>query len=103
MLPGGESTAEMAAGMFLSPHTVRDSLTRNAICWQRTLTEAAIRSGRLDLARALRDERLSLRDTSVYGLLARSRVSALSGDDIGAAQTRERATANRNRFSAAAG
>lgn len=81
---------------FGGSHAQRDLL-------QRTLTEAAIRSGRLDLARALVNERLSLRDTSVYGLLARARVRALAGDDLGAADARDRAAAHRDRFAAAAG
>jgi tetratricopeptide (TPR) repeat protein len=80
---------------FGGSHAQRDIL-------QRTLTEAAIRSDQLDLARALLDERLSLRDTSVYGSLARARVLARRGDDFGAIAEREKATANRARFAAAA-
>jgi tetratricopeptide (TPR) repeat protein len=79
---------------FGGSHAQRDLL-------QRTLTEAAIRSGQLDLARALVDERLSLRDTSVYGLLARARVRARSGDELGASRARERAVALRTQFAAA--
>jgi hypothetical protein len=45
---------------FGGSHAQRDLL-------QRTLTDSAIRSGRLELARALVGERLSQRDTSVYG------------------------------------
>jgi hypothetical protein len=69
---------------------------------QRTLTESAIRSGRLDLARALLDERISLRDTSVYGLLGRARVLSARGDTDAAHAAEEAARANRARFGAAA-
>jgi hypothetical protein len=68
---------------------------------QRTLTEAAIRSGRLDLARALLDERISVRETSVYGLLGRARVLAERADESGAERARAGAEANRARFAAA--
>ncbi len=46
---------------FGGSHAQRDLL-------QRTLTDSAIRSGQLELARALLNERLSQRDTSIYGL-----------------------------------
>jgi tetratricopeptide (TPR) repeat protein len=80
---------------FGGSHAQRDVL-------ERTLTESAIRSGRLDLARALLDERLSQRDTSVYGLLGRARVLAQQGADVQARQAEERAMASRGRFDAAA-
>jgi tetratricopeptide (TPR) repeat protein len=80
---------------FGGSHAQRDLL-------QRTLTESAIRSGRLDLARALIDERLSLRDTSVYGLLARARVLARQGAAGAARQAEGAAASNRARFAAAA-
>ena len=80
---------------FGGSHAQRDLL-------QRTLTESAIRSGRFDLARALLDERLSQRDTSVYGLLGRARVLAAQGADAEARQAEERAIAHRGRFNAAA-
>jgi hypothetical protein len=79
---------------FGGSHAQRDLL-------QRTITEASIRSGQLDLARALVDERLSLRDASVYGLLARARVRARSGDELGATRAREDADALRTQFAAA--
>jgi tetratricopeptide (TPR) repeat protein len=79
---------------FGGSHAQRDLL-------QRTITEAAIRSGRLDLARALLDERLSVRDTSVYGLVGRARLLAQRGDEPGASRARARAAANRTRFAAA--
>jgi tetratricopeptide (TPR) repeat protein len=79
---------------FGGSHAQRDLL-------HRTLTEAAIRSGRHDLARSLVDERLSLRDTSVYGWLARAHLLARMGDDPGAARARELAAAHRARFAAA--
>jgi hypothetical protein len=79
---------------FGGSHAQRDLL-------QRTLTEAAIRSGQRDLARALLGERLSLRDTSVYGLLARARLLWTSGDERGATRARETAADLRARFAAA--
>lgn len=79
---------------FGGSHAQRDLL-------QRTLTEAAIRSGRLDLARALLDERLSVRESSVYGLLGRARVLADRDDESGATRARDGAEANRTRFAAA--
>jgi hypothetical protein len=79
---------------FGGSHAQRDLL-------QRTITEAAIRSGRLDLARALLDERLSVRETSVYGLVGRARSLAQRGDEPGANRARQAADANRTRFAAA--
>jgi len=80
---------------FGGSHAQRDVL-------QRTLTEAAIRAGQLDLARALVDERLSVRDTSVYGLLARSRVLARRGEDRAAEVAKAAAAEHRARFAASA-
>jgi hypothetical protein len=80
---------------FGGSHAQRDLL-------QRTLTESAIRSGRLDVARSLVDERLSQRDTSVYGWLRRARILAAQRDEPQADLARQAATANRTRFSAAA-
>jgi tetratricopeptide (TPR) repeat protein len=80
---------------FGGSHAQRDVL-------ERTLTESAIRSGRLDLARALLDERLSQRDTSVYGLLGRARVLTQQGADVQAREAEEQAVASRGRFDAAA-
>lgn len=80
---------------FGGSHAQRDLLVR-------TLTESAIRSGKLDLARALLDERLSLRDTSLYGLLGRARVLGARGDEDGARAAEAAAEANRVRFAAAA-
>ena len=79
---------------FGGSHAQRDLL-------QRTLTESAIRSGRLDLARALLDERLSVREASVYGLLGRARVLAERDGESGARRARDGAEANRTRFAAA--
>jgi tetratricopeptide (TPR) repeat protein len=80
---------------FGGSHAQRDLL-------QRTLTESATRSGRFDLARSLVDERLSQRDTSVYGWLRRARILAAQRDEAQAHIAREAATANQTRFSAAA-
>jgi tetratricopeptide (TPR) repeat protein len=80
---------------FGGSHAQRDVL-------QQTLTDAAIRSGQLDLARALVDERLSQRDTSVYGWLRRARILAEQGDETQADAAREAAETGRARFDAAA-
>ena len=80
---------------FGGSHAQRDLL-------QRTLTESAIRSGRLDLARSLVDERLSQRDTSVFGGFRRARILAAEGDNAQADAARNTATVNQARFSAAA-
>jgi len=79
---------------FGGSHAQRDLL-------QRTLTDAALAAGELDLARALIDERLSLRDTSVYGLLRRARLLAMQGDEQGAKDVEARAGAYSTRFNTA--
>ncbi len=58
---------------------------------QRTLLEAAIRGGRANLARALIDERLGVRDASTYAWTRRARLLADRGDPTGARAARERA------------
>ena len=82
------------AQRFGGSHAQRDLI-------QRTVTDSAIRSGRLDLARALIDERLSERENSVYGLVQRARVRSAIGDAEGARAAAEAASANRARFAAA--
>ena len=62
---------------FGGSHAQRDAL-------QRTLLDSAIRSGQLDLARALVSERLSVRPTSVYGAQRLAMVRRGGGDDAGA-------------------
>ena len=57
---------------FGGSHAQRDAL-------QRTLLEAAIRCRQLDLAQALVSERISLRDTSVYGWRQRARILEAAG------------------------
>jgi hypothetical protein len=79
---------------FGGSHAQRDAL-------QRTLLEAALRSDQLDLARALTAERLSVRDTSVYGWNQRARVERAFGNDGAATSAELAATANQARFSAA--
>lgn len=79
---------------FGGSHAQRDAL-------QRTLLEAAMRSGRHDWARALTAERLSVRETSVYGWMQRARALRTAGDSEGAAVAVDRAQANRSRFAAA--
>jgi len=75
---------------FGGSHAQRDVLVR-------TLTEAALRAGQLDLARSLIDERLSLRDTSVYGWGQRARLETARGASDSAA-TASKADELRARF-----
>ena len=79
---------------FGGSHAQRDAL-------HRTLLEAAARSGRHEWARALTAERLSLRETSVYGWMQRARVLRAAGDSAGTTAAVERADAYRSRFAAA--
>jgi hypothetical protein len=80
---------------FGGSHAQRDAL-------QRTLLESALRSGDLDLARALTSERLSVRETSVYGLRRWAEVLRRTGDETGAGGAEAAADANRDRFATAA-
>lgn len=82
------------ANRFGGSHAQRDLI-------QRTVTDSALRSGRLELARALVDERLSERDTSVYGWVQRARVLAASSDAAGAEAAEVQARTIRARFAAA--
>jgi hypothetical protein len=79
---------------FGGSHAQRDVL-------QRTVVESALHSGRHDLARALLAERLSLRDTSVYGWSRLARLAAAEGDEDGAAAARDRADGYQALFAAA--
>jgi hypothetical protein len=79
---------------FGGSHAQRDAL-------QRTLLEAALRTARFDLARALLSERLSLRDSSVYGWLQQARLEGATGHDAAGADAERRAVTNRDRFAAA--
>jgi hypothetical protein len=79
---------------FGGSHAQRDAL-------QRTLLEAALRSGRHDWARALTAERLSVRETSVYGWMQRARALRTAGHDADASLAVERAQAYQSRFAAA--
>lgn len=80
---------------FGGSHAQRDAL-------QRTVVEAALRSGRSNLARALLSERISLRDTSVYAWQRQSRLLRSSGDATGALAADATATALQARFAQAA-
>jgi hypothetical protein len=80
---------------FGGSHAQRDAL-------QRTLVVSAIGGGRFDLARALLDERIALRDTSVWSWRQRSRVRRATGDADGAGQAEQRAAAFSGRFARAA-
>ena len=74
---------------FGGSHAQRDAL-------QRTLLEAAIRSGKFELARALSSERLGVRESSVYGWRQRARALRGLGDDAAAASADLRAAQYRN-------
>ena len=80
---------------FGGSHAQRDVL-------QRTLLEAAIRGGHFDVARALVAERLSLRDTSVYGLQRQALLLNRTGAVDAAVAAEQRAAQHQARFSAAA-
>ena len=57
--------------LFGGSHAQRDA-------WQRTLLEAALRGGELDLARALIAERLAVRPTSAYAGAQAKRILSLA-------------------------
>jgi hypothetical protein len=79
---------------FGGSHAQRDAL-------QRTLLESALRSGQLDLARALLAERLSLRESSVYGWTQQARWARAAGDEAGATRADRTAARYREQFAAA--
>jgi pimeloyl-ACP methyl ester carboxylesterase len=79
---------------FGGSHAQRDAL-------QRTLVVSATRDGRFDLARALLDERLAVRDTSVWSLRRQSQLRQRAGDADGATQADHRASAHSARFARA--
>lgn len=79
---------------FGGSHAQRDAMAR-------TLLEAAVRAGRLDLARALVGERLSLRPSSVYGWSQRARIERAAGDHEAARLAEDSASRFRARFAAA--
>jgi hypothetical protein len=81
---------------FGGSHAQRDAL-------QRTLVVSAIRDEQLDLARALVDERLAVRDTSAWSWRRRSEVRRATADAEGAELADRRAAAHSTRFSHAAG
>ena len=62
---------------------------------QRTLLEAALQSGHLDLARSLLSERLAVRETSVYGWTRQARLFEALGRSDDAAAAAEAAAASR--------
>ncbi|MGH8976653.1 MAG: tetratricopeptide repeat protein [Acidimicrobiia bacterium] len=81
---------------FGGSHAQRDVL-------QRTLTDSAIRSGQHELARALLNERLSQRDTSIYGLRRQASVLRSVGAADAATASERRAGKYQATFAAAAG
>ena len=81
---------------FGGSHAQRDAL-------QRTLLAAALRSRRDDLASALLSERLTARQTSVYGWDRRAELARRRGDEPGHATATGTAAELRRRFAAAFG
>jgi hypothetical protein len=79
---------------FGGSHAQRDAL-------QRTLVDSALRSGELSLARVLIAERLSLRESSVYGWNQRARWLRAMDDHTAADQAVATAQAHEARFAAA--
>jgi len=69
---------------FGGSHAQRDAV-------ERTLLEAAIRAGRLDLASALVSERLSVRECNTYAWSKRTWLRGLTGDTDGAESAQARA------------
>jgi hypothetical protein len=80
---------------FGGSHAQRDAL-------QRTLVDSALQSGETSLARALVAERLSLRESSVYGWTQRARWLQAMDDQTSADQALATAGAHQARFAAAA-
>jgi len=80
---------------FGGSHAQRDAV-------ERTLLEAAIRAGRVDLASALVSERLAVRESSTYAWSKRAFLLAMAGDRAGAASAavRERELARQIRAAA---
>jgi hypothetical protein len=73
---------------FGGSHAQRDVL-------QRTLLEAALRSGQFDLAQSLLSERLAVRETSVYGWTRQAKLLEATGQPDEAASAAARATSAR--------
>lgn len=69
---------------FGGSHARRDAV-------ERTLLEAAIRAGRLELASALVSERLSVRECNTYTWSKRAWLRNAAGDQIGASSAMARA------------
>jgi hypothetical protein len=79
---------------FGGSHAQRDAL-------QRTLVASALRAGRVDLARALLNERIGVRETSVWSRRRRAQVSRAAGDSRDAERADRRAASYASWFAAA--
>jgi hypothetical protein len=79
---------------FGGSHAQRDLL-------QRTLLDAALAAGELDLARALLAERLDIRRSNVWAHERRARLGRLSDDPAVSSTAQAAASAHRERFTAA--
>jgi hypothetical protein len=80
---------------FGGSHAQRDAL-------QRTLVDSAIRSGQLQLASRLVDERLAVRETSVWSWQRRSQVLTATGNAAAGDRANQQAATHAARFAAAA-
>ena len=80
---------------FGGSHAQRDAL-------QRTLVDSAIRSGQLQLAGRLVDERLAVRETSVWSWQRRGQILTASGNTVAGDRANQQAAAHAARFAAAA-
>jgi hypothetical protein len=76
---------------FGGSHAQRDAL-------QRTVLESALQAKRWDLARALLNERLTLRDNSVYAWSQQARLARAQGDERGAQASEAEAVRHRDLF-----
>jgi tetratricopeptide (TPR) repeat protein len=81
---------------FGGSHAQRDAV-------ERTLLEAAMRAGRLELASALVSERLSVRECNTYAWSKRAWLREAAGDQAGAASAMARARELAGQIRAAAG
>jgi len=79
---------------FGGSHAQRDAL-------QRTLVASALRAGQLDLARALLNERIGVRETSIWSWRRRAELSRAAGDRPDADRADRRASSYASSFVAA--
>jgi hypothetical protein len=95
----GDVVVELEPIRFVFNHFGGSHAQRDAL--QRTLVDSALRAGELSLARVLIAERLSLRESSVYGWSQRARWFRAMDDEAAAEQAVASAGAHQARFAAA--